>query len=506
MALVGERHRQVRRRSVVLGAGAALGAAAVTTWAARSVLSGAASTAAPRPPGPDDPAWSRTSTWPARGRLATDPGVLALVAGASPRAHLLYADDVAGRRVVVAATADVSGAGGTLVRMWAGSRGAAAGTLVPANLVRDRVMFTDDIVPVAVEAGPDDEEGAGAVLLLARPMVLEAAYSPLVSYTRTGGEVSRRWSEVALRDGVATVPIRGSLPPAFRVRLDGYDGGPLGATPLGLPTPSPSGPLAESLLEALGPFVAACTGLPVSAVSSRIALEAPVPGDVLVQAASGETPGEGRVVIAHTSVPSGALLRSIRVGGDGRGEAGPVDVETTRVVSPDAPTAPVAARLPSFTGNMSRFLVVAPGAARAQLVAQATSTYPASGVTGCATAPACSRWPTRAARRSTGWSPGTGPASGSAPGSRASAAATRETCGRGCGDPGDRRAPPCGVPKDTSRRPRCRGRPVGRWRGGVSRPQGSRAVAETETSCTPPPPACSPPWPSRRPGEPWSVG
>ena len=152
--------------------------------------------------------------------------------------------------------------------------------------------------------------------------------------------MGRIWTDVSLRDGVATIPIRGSLPPAFRVHVDGYDGGPLGATPLGLATPSPSGPLVEQFLEALGPFVAACTGLPVSAVHSSVALEAPVPGDVLVQAARGETPGRGRVVVAHTRVPSGALLRSIRVAGDGRGEAGPVDVETTRVVSPDATTAP----------------------------------------------------------------------------------------------------------------------------------------------------------------------
>jgi hypothetical protein len=71
----------------------------------------------------------------------------------------------------------------------------------------------------------------------------------------------------------------------------------------------------------------------------------------------------------------------VRVGGDGRGEAGPVDLETTRVLSPDETSAPFATRLPSFTADVSRFLVLAPGAARAQLVAQTSSTYPASEVT-----------------------------------------------------------------------------------------------------------------------------
>ncbi len=380
VALVGERHRQVRRRSVVIGTGAAVAAAAVGAWFVEGVATGTASQAAPPPPGPGDPVWVAANTWPARGRLAGDPGVAALVAGASPRAHLLWADDLAGQRVVVAASAEASGTGGTLVRLWAGAAGADPRSLPPVGLVRDRVTFRDDVVPIAVEDGSAARNGPGAVLLLARPTVLEASYSSLVEYGRNGG-VTRQWSEVALRDGLATVPLRGPLPPAFRVRIDGYDAGPLGATPLGLPAPSPSGPLAESLLAALGPFVAACTGLPASLVRSRITLEAAVPGDVLVQAARGHRPGPGRVVVAHTDLPNGVLLRSVRVAGDGRGEAGPLDVETTRVVSPDSGLAPFTTRLPAFSASVSRFLVVAPGAARAQLVGTASNTYPASEVT-----------------------------------------------------------------------------------------------------------------------------
>ena len=380
VALVGERHRQVRRRSVVLGGGAALAATAAAVWGVEAVVSGAPSEAAPLPPAPGDPVWATASTWPARGRLATDEGVVALVAGASPRARLLYADDVAGRRVVVASTADASGVSGTLVRMWTGPRGAAATDLLATGLVRDRVTFVDDVVPVAVDAGPDDEEGAGAVVLLARPTVLEASYSPTVSYARGGG-VGRRWTEVALRDGVATVPLRGPMPPAFRVRVDGFDGGPLGVTPLGLPVPDPSTPLATSLLDALGPFVAACTGLPASWVRSTVVLEAPVPGDVLVPAEQGEQAGRGLVVVAHSELPSGALLRTVRVVGGGPAGVGPVDVETTRAIASTETPSPFATRLPGFRSDVSRFLVVAPGAARAQLVGTASNTYPASEVT-----------------------------------------------------------------------------------------------------------------------------
>ena len=380
VALVDERHRRVRRRSVVLGTGATLAAGAAAFWFVDGVATGTASEAAPQPPRPGDPVWTRTSSWPARGRLAADDRVAALVAGASPGANLLWADDLAGQRVVVAATVD-DGTGGTLVRMWTGPRGAAADTLLPTGLVRDRVTFIDDVVPIAVEAGPNDEDGAGAVLLLARPTVLEASYSPIVAYARNGG-VGRQWTEVGLRDGVATVALRGPMPPTFRVRLDGFDAGPLGATSLGLPVPAdPTAPLGDGLLEALGPFVAACTGLPASAVQSSVVLEAAVDGDVLVPLASGERAARGRVVVAHTALPSGALLRTVRVAGDGRGGVGPVDVETTRAIASNETPVPFATRLPGFTEDVSRFLVVAPGAARAQLVGTASNTYPASEVT-----------------------------------------------------------------------------------------------------------------------------
>ena len=356
------------------------------------------------------------------------------MATASPRARLLWADDLAGQRVVVAAPADGSGSGGTLVRVWAGSRGADPASLTPVELVRDRVALVDDVVALAVEAGVADEDGAGAVLLLARPMVLQASYSALVSYERHG-EVGRRWTEVALRDGVATVSIRGPMPPTFRVRVDGYDGGPLGVVPLGLPAPAPSAPLAESLLEALGPFVAACTGLPGSAVRSTVALEAPVAGDVLVPAEPGERVGRGRVVVALTTLPNDALLRTVRVVGDGRGEVGPLDLETTRVVGCGRrgrtlrhPAAGVQQWREPVPRGRSRRRPRPAGRPRRPPRTRHPRSPP------YATAPGCWRSRTPGGPRSTGWSSGTATANGWAGGRRCSAAATPATCGRGCGD------------------------------------------------------------------------
>ena len=119
----------------------------------------------------------------------------------------------------------------------------------------------------------------------------------------------------------------------------------------------------------------------MSAVQSTVVLEAAVDGDVLVPLASGERAARGRVVVAHTALPSGALLRTVRVAGDGRGGVGPVDVETTRAIASTETPVPFATRLPGFSEDVSRFLVVAPGAARAQLVGTASNTYPASEVT-----------------------------------------------------------------------------------------------------------------------------
>ena len=334
VALVGERHRRVRRRSVVLGTGATLAAGAVAAWFVDAVVTGTASQAAPPPPRPGDPVWMSSSSWPARGRLARDAGVAALVAGASPRAHLLWADDLAGQRVVVAATADPSGSRGTLVRMWAGPRGAAADTLLAAvGLVRDRVTLIEDVVPVAVEAGARTTRTARARCSCWR--------GPRWSRRRT----RRSWPTGATAGSAVSGPTSPCATASPRSRSadrchrpsgcgsTATTAHPLGATPLGLPAADLSAPLAETLLEALGPFVAACTGLPVSAVRSSIALEMDV-RRCRSRAGRGRVSASAAVASWSPSRPcrAGPLLRTVRVAGDGRGQVGPLDVETTRVV------------------------------------------------------------------------------------------------------------------------------------------------------------------------------
>ena len=105
-----------------------------------------------------------------------------------------------------------------------------------------------------------------------------------------------------------------------------------------------------------------------------------MPGDVLVPARDGTT-SRGLAAVVITQLPGGARLRSVRVAGDGRGEVGPADLETARGIPAEDEGAPFAVRLPWFRSTTGRFLVLAPGAARAQLTAVASNVYPTSRVT-----------------------------------------------------------------------------------------------------------------------------
>ncbi len=373
--LVGTRRREVRRRSLVLGGAGAVSLGALGVWAVREVGRGAASGQVAAPPGPSDPVWRSTATWPARGRLANDAGVLDMVRTISPTSRVLFADDLPARRVVVV-RAGGGDASSTVVRLWTGPQEAGPNELMEIPLLRDRVAFSDDVVPVVVP--PPPQAGLPDLLLLARPDVLVAEYSRWVTYAR-GGDVSRRWTEAQLRDGVARVPISYPVSPALRVRLGGYDGAPVGATVPGLGLPDLAAPLADSLVTALGPFVAACTGLAPSSVRHTVVLEKSVPGDILEQ---GRYPGTGgQVVVVETHLPNGALLRSVRAAGDGPEPRRRVDLETLRPIPVESSGHPFAVRLAGFRATTGRFLVLAPGAARAQLTAVASNVYPTSKVT-----------------------------------------------------------------------------------------------------------------------------
>ena len=210
VALVGERHRRVRRRSVVLGTGAAGGGGGrLPRGASRRSTSGATSQADPLPPGPGGPGLGDDGQLagprpPRHGRRGHRPRGRGLPPGLTSSGPTTWPPSGSSwpRRRMPAASGEP----------WSGCGRVHAARTRPrsprSTWCATGSSFVDDVVPITVDAAPVTGAGAGAVLLLARPAVLEASYSLLVSYTRGGG-VGRQWTDVLLRDGVATVELRG---------------------------------------------------------------------------------------------------------------------------------------------------------------------------------------------------------------------------------------------------------------------------------------------------------
>ncbi len=376
-ALVASVAGRLHRRSLVLGGTAAAGLAAAAWAVGTTVVPDQPATPAVRPvPPAGDPSWARTRTWVGRGRHGRDPDLAAMVAQGDPGATVLWADDVRSRRIVIARR-NLSREGSTTLRVFAGPQGAPASALREVVLRVDEIEDADDAVAVAL---PTLDGTQGLLLLLSRPQVLRCAYSPQVTYTPAGG-VRRQWREVGLIDGMSTVGLALPPGPALRVRIGPFDGSPAGPqrVTLGTQRAAETDPSA-AVLAAVGPFVAAACGQPEASLTSTVVLEADVPGDVLAPWVAVGRPGLGRVVVVHTRTQDGALLRTVRVRDDGRAKVGSADVETARPIAVEDATRPFATRLPPMRAEIGRFLVIAPGAAKAQLLAVTASSYPVSEV------------------------------------------------------------------------------------------------------------------------------
>ena len=379
-ALVVERAQGVRRRAVVVGGVGAVGVAA-GAWAvaARLGSGGPAGPASGALPPPGDPSWASTRTWAARGRLAADEGIQALViARSAPGSRLLWADDAGDRRIVVARVPP-SSLESTALAVWLGRRGADPGSLEEVPLTIGEIHRTEDAVAAVV---PDGSGDGALLVLLTRPRVLRCAYSPVVEYYPAGG-VRRRWTEVELDDGAGVSYVPKPPGPALRVRLGRYDGPPAGPQRVSLGSGTEDGPerdIGEALLVVTSAFVALSSGEPVEGIRSAIVRYAIAPGDVIDPTAMVVDAHAGRVAVVHTTTAEGALLRSVRVRDDGRGWAPYLDLETARPISVQDGDRPFATLLPAVREDVGRFLVVAPGAAKAQLLAVTPSAYPVSRV------------------------------------------------------------------------------------------------------------------------------
>jgi hypothetical protein len=377
-ALVEDRRRSVQRRSVVTGAAAVVAAGAVGWWVTgRRPAAGVASGRAAVPtgvPAATDPSWQSVSRWAARGRLATDPRVQGLVLARSEGvARLLFADDVVGYRLVVSATLN-PGTEDVILRAWQSAAGEDPATLLEVPLQGPFVAAGQAAVPVAFPTSPGT-----LLLLLARPPIRSARYSTLVT-PKPDGTIDRAWVSVPMAAGIGATRWEEDQAPALRVRCGGFDGPPAGSLQTYVEQSGRDG--LAGFAEETRRFVAAAVGAPVDSLRTEVVTDAKVGGSVIDPTAFTAQGGDGRVRVLRTTTAAGSVVRSVRVVDDGRSKVNWLDLEPPSVLPADTERdEPVVLRLEDSRPRVGRFLVIAPGAARVQLLSTSPNAYPVSKVT-----------------------------------------------------------------------------------------------------------------------------
>jgi hypothetical protein len=360
-ALAEHRRHTVHRRSLV-AAGAAVVVTGATAWwvLPRHVASaGPSSTdAALRAlPPPDDIRWQSISRWVPRGRLSTDARVLGLVTshGRGAGARVLWADDVAGTRLVLSGSPSGDTSDGVVLQAWQGRAGADPASLREVRLTTGAGGDGTAVVTLAVPTA-----FGSLLVLLARPTVTTASYSATVVPTAAGA-VERAWTSVPLRWGVGSATWPQEPGPALRVTCGDFDGPPLAP-------PSPwegrAGPTASGYATEVRRLVAEATGAPLREVHTEVVVDATSGRGALDEPPSSPRDGEGRVRVLRTTT-AGALIRSARlVAGTNT-----FDVEPPVVLAAGTPADdPIVLEVDEVRPGVSRFLVIAPGASRVQLI------------------------------------------------------------------------------------------------------------------------------------------
>ena len=378
-ALVEDRRRSVQRRSVVAGGAAAVAAGALGWWmlgrgASATTGASAAGAASSSTPSGAGQSWESVSRWAARGRLATDPQVQGLVISRSTGGgHLLFADDVAGQRLVVAATLH-PGTSDVIVQAWQGPAGAVPASLLEVPLQSPFVAGGQVAVPLAVPTSPGT-----LLLVLARPTVTGAEYSPTV-FPTPAGTIGRSWVPLSLTGGIGVTHWDDEQGPALRLRCAGFDG-PVAGSALTWVGEGGTDALA-GYAEETRRFVAAALGQPADSMRTEVVTDAKVGGGVIDPNAISAQGGDGRVRVLRTTTADGGVVRSVRVVDDGRSQLNWLDLEPASVLPADTPRdEPVVLRLDDARPAVGRFLVIAPGAALVQLLSTSPNAYPVSKVT-----------------------------------------------------------------------------------------------------------------------------
>ena len=377
-ALVEDRRRSVQRRSVVAGGAAVVAAGALGWWVVgRRTGASAASGRSGAPSGPpaaDDPSWRSVARWAARGRLASDPRVQALVISRSDGiARLLFADDVEGRRLIVSGTLN-AGTEDLILQAWHGRAGNDPAALEEVPLESPFVAGAEEAMALAFPTSPGT-----LLLVLGRPTVAEAAYSSAVVPT-VEGTVHRDWVGVPVRAGIGARRWEQDAGPALRARAGAFDGAVIGTTQTWV---GQSGADAlAGFAEETNRFVAAALEAPADSVSTEVVSDLTIGGSVIDPTAFSASRADGRLRVLRTTTRGGAVIRSVRVVDDGRSRMSWLDLEPPSVLPAETPrNEPVVLRLEDSGPAAGRFLVIAPGAARVQLLSTASNVYRVSTIT-----------------------------------------------------------------------------------------------------------------------------
>ena len=370
-----------RRRTAALAGVAAVAAIAVAVPSLAGGLGRDTTTPAKRTqvvvPGPNDPRWAPVRTWPIRGSLADDRTFLDSFREVVSPAAVLYAGDIAADRVVVAWDRDDQGE--ARLTVYAGDRGAPVAALTTIGSSGET-----DPPAVIVRRDPTPD---GWMLLLTRASVRSAQVSP-TAQIHTDGTVARAWNTVNLRDGAAIVDLRGAPFSLTRVRVGGYDGGTTLPARPGTTHPDVEGfcgnctgqDFLDHAVTGTSYDVATTLGLRTGDVETTTYFNGPA--DPTIVSALGLDAGtrsvSRRLYVGLTRLPGGQVLRSAYVGSvDAQGAGGSARVEDG--VPVDAATAdrqPFALSAENADRTATRIQVVAPGAARVQLVSDLPTLYP----------------------------------------------------------------------------------------------------------------------------------
>ena len=301
---------------------------------------------------------------------------MALVSSIGPfGSRVLWAGDLGTRRLVVASYPGQVDMDGTELVVWSGARGQEIRSLETVDLTLSGVYGVDDLVAVSMPDGPLDA-ATSLLVVLTRPVVPSAELSRY-ALPLPDGSVERDWAELPLEFGVSATVLGSPLSPALQVRVAGAV-----QHPAGMQSPyawvENAGAGGAGLTSAAEVVIAAVTGVARTRLRSTVVVDEGVDVPTF-----GLGPGASRVVVVHTRLPNGAVLATASVSDEGGGAAtgsGSMLIRSAAITPADHVDDPILTRLDDERVGVGRFLVVAPGAARVQLISSSPDGYPVSKV------------------------------------------------------------------------------------------------------------------------------